>query len=64
MCFRIYSNRLARQYKNENPQAIKDYSNQVQSEDKSNQNSNESKDDNGNLTSQVESYHQMQKFTL
>ena len=40
--------------KNENPQAIKDYSNQVQSEDKSNQNSNESKDDNGNLTSQVE----------
>ena len=40
--------------KNENPQAIKDYSNQAQSEDKSNQNSNESKDDNGNLTSQVE----------
>ena len=40
--------------KNENTQAIKDYSNQVQSEDKSNQNSNESKDENGNLTSQVE----------
>ena len=40
--------------KNENPQAVKGYSNQVQSEDKSNQNSNESKDDNGNLTSQVE----------
>lgn len=40
--------------KNENPQVVKDYNNQSQSGDKNNQNSNESKADNDNLTSQVE----------